>query len=87
MIFWAIRGYAAEGLWWYEQILNLPSVPAATESRVLNAAGLMLYTQGDLGRARNALSRAVALGRGVGDAGVVAQAENMLGHVGTASAT
>jgi hypothetical protein len=41
----------------------------------------MLYTQGHLGRARNALSRAVALGRGVGDAGVVAQAENMLGHV------
>jgi len=81
MIFWAIRGYAAEGLWWYEQILNLPSVPAAAESRVLNAAGLMFYTQGELGRARNALARAVALGRSVGDIGVVAQAENMLGHV------
>jgi hypothetical protein len=81
MIFWAIRGYAVEGLWWYEQILNLPSVPAVAESRVLNAAGLMFYTQGDLGRARNALGRAVALGRSVGDMSVVAQAENMLGHV------
>ena len=81
MIFWAIRGNAAEGLWWYEQILDLPSVPAADESRLLNAAGLMCYTQGDLGRARSALGRAVALGRSVGEVGVVAQAENMLGHV------
>jgi tetratricopeptide (TPR) repeat protein len=81
MIFWATRGHAAEGLWWYEQILKLPSVPAVAESRVLNAAGLMWYTQGELERARNALRRAVALGRSGGDAGVMAQAENMLGHV------
>jgi tetratricopeptide (TPR) repeat protein len=81
MIFWAIRGNAAEGLWWYEQIMDLPSVPAAAECRLLNAAGLMWYTQGDLDRTRNALGRAVALGRSVGDADVVAQAENLLGHV------
>jgi tetratricopeptide (TPR) repeat protein len=41
----------------------------------------MCYTQGELGRARNALGRAVALGRSVGDIGLVAQAENLLGHV------
>jgi len=81
MIFWAIRGHAAEGLSWCEQILNLPSIPPAAESRVLNAAGLMCYTQGELGRARTALGRAVALGRSVGDIGLVAQAENLLGHV------
>ena len=80
-IFWAIRGHAAEGLWWYEQILNLPSVPPAAESRVLNGAALMWYTQGELGRARTALERALALARSVGDIGLVAQAENLLGHV------
>lgn len=41
----------------------------------------MCYTQGELGRARDAFGRAVALGRSVGDLYVVAQAENMLGHV------
>ena len=30
MHFWVIRGLAAEGLQWYEQILNLPSLPPAT---------------------------------------------------------
>jgi hypothetical protein len=81
MMFWVIRGRAAEGLWWSEQILKLPSVPPAAESRILNATGLMWYTQGELERGRRALRRAIALGRGAGDDAVVAQAENMLGHV------
>jgi predicted ATPase/DNA-binding XRE family transcriptional regulator len=80
-IFWAIRGHAAEGLWWYEQILNLPSVPSVAESRVLNGSALMWYTQGELGRARTTIERALALARCVGDIGLVAQAENLLGHV------
>src|SRR4029453_2382954 len=80
-IFWAIRGHAAEGLWWYEQILNLPSVPSVAESRILNGAALMWYTQGELGRARTTLERALALARCVGDIGLAAQAENLLGHV------
>ena len=29
--FWLIRGHAAEGLQWYEQILKLPSLPPAAE--------------------------------------------------------
>jgi predicted ATPase/DNA-binding XRE family transcriptional regulator len=81
IIFWAIRGHAVEALWWYEQILNLPSVPPVAESRVLNAAALMWYTQGELGRARTAIERAIALARSVGDIGIVAQAGNLLGHV------
>jgi len=80
-IFWAIRGHATEGLWWYEQILNLPSVPSVAESRILNGAALMWYTQGELGRARTTLERALALARCVGDIGLAAQAENLLGHV------
>jgi tetratricopeptide (TPR) repeat protein len=81
MIFWSIRGHAAEGLRWYEQILTLPSLPPAAESRVLNGAALMCYTQGDLGRTRTAIGRALALARGVGHIGLEAQAENLLGHV------
>ena len=38
MFFWLIRGHAAEGLRWYEQILNLPSLPPAAESRALLGA-------------------------------------------------
>ncbi len=41
----------------------------------------MYYTQGELGRARTALGRAIALAHRVGDLVVVAQAENLLGHV------
>ena len=36
--FWNIRGHAAEGLQWYEQILNLPSLPPDVESRALLGA-------------------------------------------------
>jgi hypothetical protein len=36
--FWFIRGHAAEGLWWYEEILNLPSLAPAAESRALVGA-------------------------------------------------
>ena len=55
MFFWLIRGHAAEGLRWYEQILNLPSLPPAAESRALVGAAVMWYTQGELERARTAL--------------------------------
>ena len=79
--FWVIRGHAAEGLRWYEQILNLPSLPPAAESRALLGASVMWYTQGELGRARTGLTRALALAHGAGDMDLVAQAENMLGHL------
>ena len=49
--FWLIRGHAAEGLQWYEQILNLPSLPPAAELRALAGATVMWYTQGELERA------------------------------------
>ena len=56
--FWLIRGHAAEGLQWYEQILNLPSLPPAAESRALAGAAVMWYTQGELERARTGARRA-----------------------------
>jgi predicted ATPase/DNA-binding XRE family transcriptional regulator len=79
--FWLIRGHAAEGLQWYEQILNLPSLPAAAESRVLLGAAGMWLTQGELGRAHTGLNRVLALAHGTGDMETVAQAEHLSGHV------
>ena len=80
MFFWVIRGHATEGLRWCEQILSLPSPPAA-ESQMLLVSGTLSYTQGRLGHARVALTRARALAQEARDAHVVAQTENTLGHV------
>jgi hypothetical protein len=81
MFFWLIRGYAAEGLRWYEQTLSLPSLPPAAESRALLGAAVMWYTQGEHGRARAGLTRALALAHGAGDIDMVAQAEHLFGHI------
>jgi predicted ATPase/DNA-binding XRE family transcriptional regulator len=79
--FWVIRGHAAEGLRWYEQILNQPSLPPAVESRALLGTGAMRYTLGELGDARTALTRALALAHETGDMVMVARAENLLGDI------
>jgi tetratricopeptide (TPR) repeat protein len=79
--FWLIRGHATEGLQWYEEILNLPSLPPAAELRALVGAAVLWYTQGELDRARPALDRALGLAHGPGDADVVANAEYLFGHV------
>ncbi len=81
MYFWVIRGHAAEGLQWYEQALNLPTLPPVAESRALVGAAMMRYSLGELGRARIALTRALDLAHGAGDTEMVAQAEHLLGHV------
>ena len=81
MFFWIIRGHAAEGLRWYEQILNLTSLPPEVESRALLGAGAMGYSQGQIGYACAALTRALALASDPGDMAVAAQAENLLGRV------
>ena len=41
----------------------------------------MWYTQGELGRARTGLTRALALAHAAGDMEMVAQAEHLSGHV------
>src|SRR4029453_1280724 len=78
--FWQIRGHAAEGLQWYEQILNSSSLPPALEARALVGAAMMWYSLGELERSRTGLTRALALAD-AGEADVVAQAEHLLGHV------
>jgi hypothetical protein len=81
MFFWLIRGHAAEGLRWYEQILNLPSLPPAAESRALLGAAVMRYTQGEHARSRSGAIRALALAQSAGDLDMVAQAEHLFGYV------
>jgi predicted ATPase/DNA-binding XRE family transcriptional regulator len=79
VFFWLIRGYSAEGLRWYEEILQLPPLPGAAEARALVGAALMRYTQGQLRLARTALDRASVLA--AGDTSLVAPVETMFGHV------
>jgi predicted ATPase/DNA-binding XRE family transcriptional regulator len=80
-LFWTIRGHAAEGLGWYEQILNRHPLPPVVESRALVGAGTMRYTRGELVRARTGLTRAVTLARDAGDFRILAGAALVLGHV------
>src|SRR5262249_41339824 len=79
--FWGIRGHAAEGIRWYDQILERPSVALAVECRPLLGSAAMRYTQGELPRARTALTRVLALAHQAGDAVMVARAENLLGDI------
>ena len=79
--FWGIRGHAAEGILWYEQILNRPPLLPAVESRALLGLAAMRYTQGDVGLARTALTRALTLAHETGDMVMVARAENLLGDI------
>jgi hypothetical protein len=81
MFFWLIRGHTPEGLRWYEQILDLPSLPPAAELKALSGAAIMWYWQGEHSRAHSSTTRALALAVEAGDREMVAQAEHLLGHV------
>jgi predicted ATPase/transcriptional regulator with XRE-family HTH domain len=80
LLFWLIRGHAAEGLWWYEQILTQPLTPAM-EAAVLTSASLMSYMQREPQRAHERVVRAVELAKTTGDARLMGAAETMSGHV------
>jgi len=81
MFFWMIRGHAAEGSRWYEQILTSPSLPPTAESRALIGAAVMSFTQGALARARTEITRGLALAQGAGEMELVAIAENLFGYL------
>jgi predicted ATPase/DNA-binding XRE family transcriptional regulator len=81
LFFWWIRGHAAEGLRWYEQMLNLRSLPPAGESRALFGAAVMWYAQGELERARTALMRARSLAHASGDMETVARSAELSARV------
>ena len=79
--FWGIRGHAAEGMRWYDQILALPSLPVDVECRALLGTGAMRYTIGEPADARTVVMRALALAHETEDALMIARAENMLGDI------
>ncbi len=79
--FWLIRGYAAEGLQWCQEILTLPSLPPAAELRALEGAAVLWYTQGELERARTGLKRALGLAHAAGDMDAVVRAEDLSARV------
>jgi len=81
MWFWVIRGHAAEGLRWYEQILALPTLSPAVEAKTLVGAAQMSYSQGELDRATTRLDRLFALARSIDDRSTIAHAENLSGHI------
>jgi tetratricopeptide (TPR) repeat protein len=80
LLFWLIRGHAAEGLWWYEQILTQPLAPAL-EASVLTAASLMSHMQGEPRRGHEKLVRALELASAIGDPRLMAAAETISGHI------
>ncbi|HET7696684.1 MAG TPA: helix-turn-helix domain-containing protein [Vicinamibacterales bacterium] len=79
--FWLIRGHAAEGLRWSEEILHLPALEPPAELKALAAATVLWYTQGELARARAGLDRIMVLARDTDRIDVVAHAEHLFGHV------
>ena len=81
MFFWLIRGHAAEGLRWYEQVLDHGPLPSAAESKALVGSAVMCYTRGDLSRARSALTHALQLARDSGSIEMIAHAEIVFGHL------
>jgi predicted ATPase/DNA-binding XRE family transcriptional regulator len=81
LFFWMIRGHAAEGLRWYEQILALGSLPPAAESRTLFGAATMWFTKGELERARSAVTRALSVALGAGEIDSAARAQNLFGYI------
>jgi hypothetical protein len=81
VFFWLMRGLAAEGAWWFDQVLSVPSLPPATESSALAGSALMSYMQGQLGRGRTTITRALALAKAVDNTRLIASAETMLGQI------
>jgi predicted ATPase/DNA-binding XRE family transcriptional regulator len=81
MFFWLIRGRTAEGLQWYRQIVNLPNLQPAAESRILVATAVMSHTRGDLEQARAAATAALTIADQAGETAVSVQARHLLGHI------
>jgi tetratricopeptide (TPR) repeat protein len=80
LFFWLIRGHAAEGLRWYDEVAGLDGVLTRTRAKALAGTSVMYYALGDLDRARGAGERALALSSEA-DAADVGLAEAILGYV------
>jgi len=81
LLFWLIRGRAAEGLWWYEAALKIAPLPTEAEARALTGAAWMRYNRGELDGARTALRRALPLAHSAGDMEAVVRAEDLSARI------
>jgi predicted ATPase/DNA-binding XRE family transcriptional regulator len=85
VFFWLMRGHAAEGAWWFDQVLSVPSLPPEIESNALAGSALMSYMQGELERSRATIARGLALAQELDNTRLIASGETMLGHIEHAS--
>jgi hypothetical protein len=81
VLFWLIRGHAAEGIRWYDQTLKHANLTPTVEAKLLVGTSLLLYAQGDLGRAHQSADRAFLLAQTLGDSMLAGHAQTMAGHV------
>jgi predicted ATPase/DNA-binding SARP family transcriptional activator len=85
-LFWELRGHLAEGRAALDAALARPGdQPADARVAALNAAAVMSYRQGDLGRTRALLDETLALYRKLGDDAGVTRTLNELGNVASES--
>jgi hypothetical protein len=81
-IFWWVQGYAAEARWWADELLSHEaSLSALSRSQVHLISGLATAWEGDYGRARPLLERAVAEFRELGDSLGAGVAQMALAYV------
>jgi tetratricopeptide (TPR) repeat protein len=81
-LFWYLRGHAAEGYAWLEDLLaRVPAdeVPVARRAKALNGAGTLAHYLGDYGYARARYEQSLTLRREMGDVQGVAASLNNLG--------
>ncbi|HEX6509840.1 MAG TPA: LuxR C-terminal-related transcriptional regulator [Chloroflexota bacterium] len=72
--FWEVRGYFREGMTVLDKALALvPGADARLRARALNLLGSILVWQGESERSRVVLDEALALGRGLEDADIIAR--------------
>jgi predicted ATPase/DNA-binding XRE family transcriptional regulator len=81
--FWLIRDYIREGVLWLELILTHyeSSLPIGIRAQIYQGAGALVWTQGDLERAKTYFGHQLALAQAVNDTPTIAQAFNDLGLV------
>jgi predicted ATPase/DNA-binding XRE family transcriptional regulator len=81
VMFWLIRGHVAEGLRWYQRILDQRAESPLATAKAFVGAAMMLYAQGEVAQARTALTSGMPLAHRAGDYGLIASAETLFGHV------
>jgi predicted ATPase/DNA-binding XRE family transcriptional regulator len=81
LFFWLIRGHAAEGIRWCDQILSRPSISPAGRANTLTTAAVLFYSRAELAQARVSADEGLALAVATGNRPIVAVAQMVLGHL------